>query len=74
MGLLIYIILKCKPLVDFVILCVNFWYYTKVKVNMEKWILKYIYIDQKIMELLKDPGNTRAYKGLPLPPHKPIKS
>jgi hypothetical protein len=30
--------------------------------------------DRKIMELLKDPGNTRAYKGLPLPPHKPIKS
>ena len=26
------------------------------------------------MELLKDPGNTRVFKGLPLPPQKPIKS
>jgi hypothetical protein len=26
------------------------------------------------MELLKDPGNTRIYKGLPLPPQKPLKS
>jgi hypothetical protein len=26
------------------------------------------------MELLKDPGNTRACKGLPLPPHRPLKS
>ena len=44
------------------------------KSKLGKWFLKYIYIDQKIMELLKDPGNTRAYKGLPLPPHKPIKT
>jgi hypothetical protein len=26
------------------------------------------------MELLKDPGNTRVFKGLPLPPHRPLKS
>ena len=26
------------------------------------------------MELLKDPGNTRAFKGLPLPPQRPLKS
>ncbi len=26
------------------------------------------------MELLKDPGNTRVFKGLPLPPQKPIKT
>ena len=26
------------------------------------------------MELLKDPGSTRIYKGLPLPPNKPLKS
>ena len=26
------------------------------------------------MELLKDPGNTRVYKGLPLPPQKPLRS
>ncbi len=26
------------------------------------------------MELLKDPGNTRFCKGLPLPPQKPIKT
>ena len=32
-----------------------------------KLILKY-------MELLKDPGNTRTFKGLPLPPQKPLKS
>lgn len=25
------------------------------------------------MELLKDPGNTRVFKGLPLPPHKPLR-
>lgn len=26
------------------------------------------------MELLKDPGNTRVFKGLPLPPHRPLKT
>lgn len=26
------------------------------------------------MELLKDPGNTRVFKGLPLPPSRPLKS
>lgn len=26
------------------------------------------------MELLKDPGNTRVFKGLPLPPQRPLKS
>ena len=26
------------------------------------------------MELLKDPGNTRIVKGLPLPPQRPLKS
>ena len=26
------------------------------------------------MELLKDPGNTRVVKGLPLPPQKPLRS
>ncbi len=26
------------------------------------------------MELLKDPGNTRVFKGLPLPPHRPLRS
>jgi len=26
------------------------------------------------MELLKDPGNTRVFKALPLPPHRPLKS
>jgi hypothetical protein len=26
------------------------------------------------MELLKDPGNTRVFKGLPPPPQKPLKS
>ena len=26
------------------------------------------------MELLKDPGNTRICKGLPLPPSRPLKS
>jgi hypothetical protein len=26
------------------------------------------------MELLKDPGNTRIFKGLPLPPQRPLKS
>jgi len=26
------------------------------------------------MELLKDPGNTRVFKGLPLPPQRPIKT
>lgn len=26
------------------------------------------------MELLKDPGNTRVFKGLPLPPQKPLRS
>jgi serine/threonine-protein phosphatase 2B catalytic subunit len=25
------------------------------------------------MELLKDPGNTRVCKGLPLPPHRPLR-
>lgn len=26
------------------------------------------------MELLKDPGNTRVFKGLPLPPSRPLKT
>lgn len=26
------------------------------------------------MELLKDPGNTRKYKDLPLPPSRPLKT
>lgn len=26
------------------------------------------------MELLKDPGNTRVFKGLPLPPQRPLRS
>lgn len=26
------------------------------------------------MELLKDPGNTRVFKGLPLPPQRPLKT
>lgn len=26
------------------------------------------------MELLKDPGNTRVFKGLPLPPQRPLKA
>ena len=32
-----------------------------------------LYIDL-IMELLKDPGNTRVFKGLPLPPSRPLRS
>ena len=31
------------------------------------------YIDL-IMEFLKDPGNTRVFKGLPLPPSRPLKT
>jgi hypothetical protein len=26
------------------------------------------------MELLKDPGNTRVFKGLPLPPQRPLRT
>lgn len=26
------------------------------------------------MDLLKDPGNTRVFKGLPLPPQRPLKT
>jgi hypothetical protein len=33
----------------------------------------YKYLNTK-MELLKDPGNTRVFKGLPLPPQRPLRS
>lgn len=42
--------------------------------GLESYQTIYLIFENITMELLKDPGNTRVYKGLPLPPQKPMKS
>lgn len=46
----------------------------KIGDNSTLVILNIITIRDHRMELLKDPGNTRICKGLPLPPSRPLKS
>lgn len=40
-----------------------------IQLSFIQYILNY-----ELMDLLKDPGNTRVFKGLPLPPQRPLKT